>query len=173
MSSSTRARLGVVLAAVLAAVLAPGVSGCAASPAASAPAEAADAITVSDAWVKAADSGMSAAFGELANDSGSDVTVVSATSAASSTLELHETVEDDAGSPVMRESDGGFVVPADETYTLEPGGSHLMLMDLTAPLSPGDEVTMTLTFSDDSTLTFTAPVKEYSGANESYEHEGH
>ncbi|MEZ3160491.1 copper chaperone PCu(A)C [Microbacterium sp. BWT-B31] len=126
-------------------------------------------MTISDAWVKAADEGMSAAFGELTNSSDQDVTVTSATSEASSMLELHETVENDAGEMIMRPIEGGFVIPAGGTLHLEPGGNHIMLMDLTAPLAAGDEATFTLTFSDDSTYEFTAPVKDYSGANETYE----
>lgn len=126
-------------------------------------------VAIGDSWVKAADSGMSAAFGVLSNSSDRDVTVVSATSPASTMLELHQTVENDAGEMVMSEVDGGFVVPAGGTLTLEPGGDHLMLMDLTRPLAAGDEVPFTLTFSDDSSYDFTAPVKDYSGANETYE----
>lgn len=84
-------------------------------------------------------------------------------------LELHETVENEDGQMVMREIGGGFVIPADGSMTLEPGGNHIMLMDLTAPLAAGEEVTFTLTFSDESTYEFTAPVKDYSGANETYE----
>jgi copper(I)-binding protein len=136
-------------------------------------APAADTVTVSDAWVKSADEGMSAAFGELANTGSTDVTVVSVDSEASTRLELHETTMNDSGETVMREIDGGFVVPAGETLMLEPGGNHIMLMDLTAPLTAGDEATFTLTFSDDSTLEFTAPVKDYSGANENYEGDDH
>ncbi|WP_292835113.1 copper chaperone PCu(A)C [Microbacterium sp.] len=129
----------------------------------------ADAITIADAWVKSADSGMSAAFGTLENASDADVTVSSAETAASAMVELHETVENDAGEMVMRPIDGGFVIPAGATLDLVPGGSHIMLMDLTAPLTAGDEVALTLTFSDGSTYEFTAPVKDYSGANENYE----
>ncbi len=128
-------------------------------------------MTVVDAWVKAADEGMSAAFGPLINDSDRELTVVAAESAASTMLELHETVEDETGQLVMRRVESGFTIPADGQLVLEPGGDHIMLMDLTAPLRAGDEVTFVLTFSDDSTLTFDAPVKDYAGANESY-HEG-
>ncbi|QCR42150.1 hypothetical protein C1N74_16315 (plasmid) [Microbacterium sp. SGAir0570] len=128
-----------------------------------------DSVQITDSWVKSADSGMSAAFGELTNDSDADVTVVSATTEASSMLELHETVENESGEMVMRQIEGGFVIPAGGSMDLEPGGNHIMLMDLTAPLVAGDEVTFTLTFSDDSTYEFTAPVKDYSGANENYE----
>lgn len=153
-------------------------TGCAAT---SAPAEsesipAGDSVSIEDAWVKSADEGMSAAFGTLTNTSSEDVTVVSAETAASSMVELHETVENEAGEMVMREIEGGFVIPAGGTLVLEPGASHIMLMDLTAPLRAGDEITVTLKFSDDSTYEFAAPVKDYSGANENYEdgdeHEG-
>ena len=129
---------------------------------------AADAVTVSDAWVKAADSGMSAAFGELENTGDTDVTVVSVTSPASTAMELHETVEDDSGEMMMQQKEGGFTIAAGDALSLEPGGNHLMLMDLVDPIQAGDEVTFTLTFSDDSTVEFTAPAKDYSGANENY-----
>lgn len=165
-------RLGSIVAVSLLAL-----SGCAATsasaPASSAPAG--DTVTLEDGWVKSAATGMSAAFGMLVNEGSDDVTVVSATSPASSMLELHETVENEAGEMIMREIEGGFVIPAGGSIALEPGAHHLMLMDLTAPLKAGDTVSVTLTFSDDSTYEFEAPVKDYSGANENYdgdEHEG-
>lgn len=164
--------------AALVAVSLLALTGCAATtaPAESESAPAGDSITIEDAWVKSAEEGMSAAFGTLTNTGTDDVTVVSAETAASSMVELHETVENEAGEMVMREIEGGFVIPAGGTLLLEPGASHIMLMDLAAPLQAGAEVTVTLTFSDDSTYEFTAPVKDYSGANENYEdgdeHEG-
>ncbi|GAA1848746.1 copper chaperone PCu(A)C [Microbacterium koreense] len=170
----------------LAALLAVGalaLSGCASqsAPAAETMTEA-ESIEIVDTWVKSADEGMSAAFGELTNQGDTDITVVSAESEASTMLELHETSANDAGEMVMREIDGGFVIPAGGSLTLEPGGNHLMLMDLTAPLVAGSEATFILTLSDGSTFEFVAPVKDYSGANESYEgdhsemdhdHDGH
>ncbi|GAA1146875.1 MULTISPECIES: copper chaperone PCu(A)C [Microbacterium] len=146
-------------------------TGCAstAPSAESSTALAGDSVTIEDAWVKSADEGMSAAFGELSNSGEKDVTVVSAKTEASGMVELHETVENESGEMVMREKDGGFVIPAGGTLTLEPGANHIMLMGLSAPLKAGDEVTFTLTFSDKSTYEFTAPVKDYTGANENYE----
>ncbi len=157
-------RLTVLAAAAL--VLA----GCAA-PAASAPATpAADAFHTADAWVKAAPSGeMTAGFGELVNDGDADITIVSATSDAASMIELHETVQNESGQSVMREIEGGFVVPAHGARELAPGADHLMLMGVPRDLLAGDEVTVTLTFSDDSTYDITAPVKEFAGANETYD----
>ena len=163
MITRTNARFG-----ALALIAALALTGCATTPSTNAAAQA-DGVTITDAWVKSAESGMSAAFGELSNTGSADVTVVSATTKASSMIELHETVENDSGEMVMREKDGGFVIPAAGSFMLEPGGNHIMLMGLTAPLVAGDDVTVTLTFADDSTLEFTAPVKDYSGANETYE----
>jgi len=169
---TTAARVGALAAVGLLAF-----AGCAsttssagATPSASATAARAGAVvTVSDAWVKAADSGMSAAFGTLHNDSKSDVTLVSATSPASSMLQLHETVTNASGAMVMQEKNGGFVIPAGGDVVLKPGGNHIMLMNLAAPLKAGAETTFTLTFSDGSTMEFSAPVKDYSGANENYQ----
>ncbi|OUZ12147.1 hypothetical protein BHE97_02860 [Aeromicrobium sp. PE09-221] len=131
--------------------------------------EASSSLSMSDPWVKSADDGMTAAFGELANDGDDDVTVVAVTSPASPMIELHETVDDGSGEMTMREIEGGFVIPAGESMTLEPGGNHIMLMDLTGPIAAGDEVTFTLELSDGSTLDVEAPAKDYAGANENYE----
>lgn len=165
-TSKNLPRLAAVIAVSLLAL-----TGCTpeSSPTESASRPAGDAVTIEDAWVKSAEEGMSAGFGTLVNSGDDDVTVVSVTSEASKMLELHETVENEAGEMVMREKDGGFVIPAGGKLALEPGGNHIMMMDLTGPLTAGSDVTFTLTFSDDSTYEFTAPVKDYSGANENYE----
>lgn len=162
----TTVRIGVLLTAATLALAGCSTAADASPDAAAAPAG--QSVSLADGWVKAADSGMSAAFGGLTNAGSEDVTVVSATTEASSMLELHETVENETGELIMREIEGGFVIPAGETLDLEPGGNHIMLMDLTDPLEAGEEVSFTLTFSDDSTYEFTAPVKDYSGANENY-----
>lgn len=133
-----------------------------------APAPAVDALSVTDSWVKAADTGMSAAFGVLENSGRTDVIVVSAESPAAGMLELHETVVNDTGDMVMQRKENGFVVPADGSLELAPGGNHIMLMALTGPIKAGDEVTVTLTLSDGSTVDFTAAAKDFSGANETY-----
>ncbi len=166
---TTRNSSAVLRVGALLAVAALALAGCAAGAAEADAAPAAASVSISDAWVKSAESGMSAAFGELTNASDADLTVVSASTEASSMLELHETVENESGEMVMRQIEGGFVIPSDGDLSLEPGGNHIMMMDLTAPLVAGQNVTFTLTFSDDSVYEFTAPVKDYSGANETYE----
>lgn len=161
----TRATLAVALASVALAL-----AGCAATaPAEPAEHGEADHVQISDAWVKTAESGMSAAFGVLENTGEHDVTVVSVESDASPEMQLHTTVTNADGDMVMQEKEGGFVIPAGGTLTLEPGGNHLMLMGVASPIAAGDEVVFTLTFADDSTLEFTALGKDFSGAEESYD----
>ena len=72
-------------------------------------------------------------------------------------VELHEMVMD---GDVMRMSEvaGGIPVPAGGTVALRPGGLHLMLMDLAAPLAEGDVHAVTLTFRDAGTVEAMVPV---------------
>ncbi|MEU7750291.1 copper chaperone PCu(A)C [Micromonospora sp. NPDC049101] len=159
-----------------AAILAAGAAGCGSSdsPATAQPGPSASAsanpdagvVGIRDPWVKAADKGMTAAFGTLVNNGDSDVTVTRATTSVSS-MELHEMAMQD-GKMVMRQKQGGIVVKARGTHALEPGGDHLMLMNLTKPVQAGDELSVTLTFADGRTQQFTAVVKPFTGAQESY-----
>lgn len=125
------------------------------------------ALSVNDAWVKAADSGMTAAFGTLVNNTDAEIVVVSAASPVSP-VELHEVVTVD-GVPTMQAKEGGFVIPAKGSHSLEPGGDHLMLVDLASPIRPGDVVEFTLTLSDGGTVAFTAMARPFAGANETYD----
>lgn len=126
-------------------------------------------LTVQDPWAKAAESGMTGVFSTLLNTTGEDVHVTGATSPAAGMVELHETVSDPAtGESTMREAEGGFVVPARGEFVLEPGANHIMLMQLTGALKPGDEVEVTLELEGGATIPFTAAVKEFTGAKENY-----
>ncbi|MEV0807642.1 copper chaperone PCu(A)C [Micromonospora sp. NPDC050200] len=167
-------RRPVILLAAAAACLAVGVAGCGSSdssssaqpsPSASASATA-GVLGIRDPWVKAADKGMTAAFGTLVNDGDTDVTVTAAATDVSP-MELHEMTMKD-GKMVMQPKQGGIVVKAHSSTALQPGGEHLMLMDLKQPVKAGDELTFTLTFADGETQTFTAVAKPFTGAQESY-----
>lgn len=140
----------------------------ASNPSSAATSSAAAALTVSEPWVKAADSGMSAAFGTIRNTSDKDVTVISASTPESPMVELHETVMGDNGSMQMQAKQGGFVIPARGELTLEPGGNHIMLMGLAKPVLAGDDISFELRTSDGGTVAFTAQGKDFAGANENY-----
>lgn len=69
----------------------------------------------------------------------------------------------------MQEKEGGFVIEAGESLELVPGGDHVMLMQLTEEIEPGQSVSVTLEFADGTTVPMEAVAKEYAGANEVYE----
>jgi copper(I)-binding protein len=158
MAFTTRARLGVLAIAAVAAL-----SACSSDPTDASP-SAGDPLVITDAWVKTADSGMTAAFAEVSNPGDKDVTIVSAASPSSTELQLHETVDG-----MMRQKEGGFVIPAGGSMTLEPGGNHIMFMDVPKPIVAGEDVAVTIAFSDGSSQTFTAVGKDYTGADEEYD----
>lgn len=126
------------------------------------------ALTAQDMWVKSAGSGMTAAFGTLANNTDAEITVTKAASTAAPTVELHEVAMVD-GKMVMQPKESGFVIPAGGTHELKPGGDHLMLLNLAAPVRAGDEVTFTLTLADGESVEITAVGKDFAGGNESYQ----
>ncbi|MFF0655649.1 copper chaperone PCu(A)C [Micromonospora tulbaghiae] len=179
MPSTTSHRFLRAAALIGAAVLAASATACgssgtpSAAPSASdsasasaSPSAAAGVLTVRDPWVKAADKGMTAAFATLANDGSTDVTITKAATAISP-MELHEMTMKD-GKMVMQAKERGIVIKARSSITLEPGGDHLMLMNLAKPVKAGDELSFTLTFADGRTQTFTAVAKPFTGAQESY-----
>ena len=51
-------------------------------------------------------------------------------------------------------------LPAGETVALEPGGYHIMLIELVAPLETGQEIEVTLTFENAGERTITVPVRD-------------
>jgi copper(I)-binding protein len=51
-------------------------------------------------------------------------------------------------------------VPAGETVTLEPGGYHIMLLELAAPLEAGTTLEVTLTFEESGEQVVTADVRD-------------
>lgn len=143
-----------------------------AAPTSGSPASAtqqADSLLVTDPWVKAADSGMTAAFGILVNNGPEPVTVVSATSDISGALELHETVKNGDGTMAMQPKKGGFTVDPSGEHELAPGGDHIMVMDLKRPVRPGEQVTLTVTMADGSTKAVEFTVKNFTGAEEKYQ----
>lgn len=137
--------------------------------------EAAGEVTIADTWIRATegteDPTMTAAFGVLTNHTDQALTVVSATNSVSDHTELHEMAME-GGAMVMRPVAGGIPIPADGSTTLEPGGLHVMVMNVMSPIKPGDEVNVVLTLDDGSTVPFTAVAKEFAGAQESYSPSG-
>ncbi len=71
--------------------------------------------------------------------------LISASSPAAGTVEVHE-MKMEGSVMRMRELAGGLEIKPGETVTLAPGGMHLMMMGLKAPLKQGEKVPLTLVF---------------------------
>ncbi|MFV0462716.1 MAG: copper chaperone PCu(A)C [Nostocoides sp.] len=125
-------------------------------------------LILKDGWAKAADSGMTAAFGTLTNTTSSPIHLVAGSSPVAGMVQLHETVKAEDGSSMMKQAPDGFTLPAGKDFELKPGGNHVMLMELTAPVKVGDQTSFTLTDDKGATFEFTVPVKQFTGANETY-----
>ncbi|WP_239456520.1 copper chaperone PCu(A)C [Nocardioides solisilvae] len=125
---------------------------------------AADSLEVHDPWVRATvgadDTTMTAAFMVLDNTGDAEVTVTGARAEVAGRTELHEMAAVD-GQMVMRQIRGGLVLAPGRGQMLQPGGSHVMLMELTEELRPGDELDLVLELSDGSDVEVSAPVKEF------------
>ena len=136
-------------------------------------------VELTDGWAKAADSNMTSVFGSLKNTGDQPVTLETIdASGVAGVAELHETVmNDQTGSTEMKRVEGGFEIAPGETKTLEPGGDHMMLMELQCAVKSGTDLTLELGFDNDRTQEITVPVRDYAGAQEHYapgeEHSGH
>jgi copper(I)-binding protein len=117
-------------------------------------------ITVSDVWMREPAEGQtrSAAYGTITNNGDADVTLVSASVPFDATVEIHETIMGDDGAMTMQEVPEGFVVPAGGSFTLEPGGPHIMLIDID-PADIMGTIDVTMVFDDGSEVTVGAPVR--------------
>ena len=60
----------------------------------------------------------------------------------------------------MQELEDGLALVAGETVTFEPGGYHVMLLDIAEPLVAGDEIELTLEFAEAGDQTLTVEVME-------------
>jgi copper(I)-binding protein len=101
--------------------------------------------------------GNGAIYVTIHNHGGEPDALVSATSNAATTVELHETVA--VGSTMVMRPLPKFEVPAGATLEMRPGSYHLMLLGLTRDLKPGDMVAVTLTFEKAGQMSLEAPVK--------------
>ena len=99
----------------------------------------------------------SAAYLVIRNATEEDDALVAVESDLADTIELH-TVSMDGGIMRMRAVED-VPVPAGGEAVLAPGGFHVMLIGLHAPLVEGDTAALTLRFRSGRTLEVTAPVR--------------
>jgi len=101
-------------------------------------------VTVQDAWVRATVPQQKATGAFMRLKADKDVRLVSVSTPAAPIAEVHEMKMVDN---VMRmRAVQGLDLPAGKSVDLQPGGYHVMLMDLPAPVKAGDVVPLMLVF---------------------------
>ncbi len=127
-------------------------------------------IEVSDAWARstspAARNG--AAYMTVSNHGAASDRLLSAATEVAERAELHEHLMQD-GVAVMRQVTAVEVESGGEV-SFRPGGLHVMLMSLDAPLSVGDSFEVTLSFAEAGAITVEVPV--HRSDPHGHEHEG-
>ena len=100
-------------------------------------------VTVRDAWVRGTVGGQRASGAFMFLKSAEDAALVGAASTAAKVVEVHEMRIDDQQIMRMRQVDR-VALPAGREVELKSGGYHIMLIDLAAPLKPGDKIPLRL-----------------------------
>jgi copper(I)-binding protein len=104
-------------------------------------------IEVKDAWARVSVPGQKASGAFMKITSREGAKLVSASSPVAGVTEVHE-MKMEGDVMKMRAVAGGLDLPPGKTVELKPGGYHVMLMDLKAPLQTGSTVPLTLVFQD-------------------------
>lgn len=120
----------------------------------------ADGIEISDAYARSASPAAKtgAAFMMIANSGAQDDRLIAVQSPAAKRVELHTHIDAGNGVLQMREVESGFEIPAGGMHELARGGDHVMLMGLTAPLTQGATIVLTLTFEQAGDMQIEVPV---------------
>lgn len=171
-STSLRRRLVPVAAVTVAAALAVGgLAGCGddgtavssattAAPGTTTPVDVG--IVAVGAWARSSpmEAGAGAAYMTVENTTGVDdeIVGVSVPASVAATAELHRTSMGEGGMMSMAPV-ASIPVPAGGRVALEPGGYHVMLLDLATPLTVGADVPITLTFAGSAPVEVVAVVR--------------
>ena len=124
-------------------------------------------VRVDDAWARRAPmldmgsgkggSGNGAVYATLQNPGRETDALIAATSDVARGVEIHESYE---ASGMMRMREVPKIdVPPGQKVEMKPGGYHIMLINLTRELKPGDAIDLTLRFEKAGAVPVTARIR--------------
>ena len=128
---------------------------------------------ITKVWARTSpmETSLGAVYMTISSKDGDELTDVSVDSSIAAMAEIHEMVmapsdtsmsmtsDAPAGEMVMQEVDS-VVIDAGGSVDLMPGGYHIMLMELAAPLELGAKFDVTLTFATAGKITVVAEVRD-------------
>ena len=104
-------------------------------------------LVITQEWTRATPGGAKIAGGYLTieNKGTAPDRLIRVSADVAGKVEVHEMAMNN-GVMTMRPLDKGLTIDPGKTVKLAPGGNHLMMFDLKAPLKQGDKVPVTLEF---------------------------
>lgn len=116
-------------------------------------------IELTDVWARPGSQGSaSSVYFQIYNGREMTDTLREVSSGEAGMAELHESFEDEEGISEMRRVENLVINPGERVH-LQPAGLHIMLMELTRDLTPGDSVEITLEFVLQGEKSLTVPVQ--------------
>ena len=103
-------------------------------------------VKIENAWARATPPGakIAADYLTIRNEASAPDKLVAASSPAAEKVETHVTLKE--GDVFRMREVKGYDIPARGSFELKPGGAHLMLVNIKAPLQEGTKVPLTLRF---------------------------
>ena len=131
-------------------------------------------LTISGAFTRATlpNAPVGGGYLTIANKGAADDRLVSVSTPAAGKAEIHE-MKMEGDVMKMNALPDGLVIPAGGTVTLEPGGYHLMFMDLRGPFVEGTSVPVTLTFEKAGAVEVQLPVGSPAAKGPAMDHSMH
>ena len=117
-------------------------------------------LEIAHAWARPSVPGASEGVVYLAiiNHGKAAEALTGASTPAAKRAELH--TNDMMGGMMKMRAVESFAIPSGGTLSLEPGGNHIMLLGLKAPLKRGDSLDLTLIFTHQGKVDITVPVTD-------------
>lgn len=117
------------------------------------------AVAVTEAWCRPTPNGVAVGACYVSLTAPRKDRLVEVRSPVSDDIQIHE-MRTEGGVMRMGILPDGLELPAGRTVTLRPGAEHLMLMDLSQPLTIGEAAELTLIFQNAPDVTVQADVRE-------------
>ena len=117
------------------------------------------AVTATDAWCRPSPNGAKAGGCYVTLTAATDDRLTGGSTPRAGSLQVHE-MKTENGMMKMAELTAGLPLPAGQAVALAPGGNHLMLIGLTAPLVAGETVPLTFQFASAPAITVQAQVRQ-------------
>lgn len=120
---------------------------------------AAEPVAVGDAFCRPTPNGRLMTGCYVSLTARADDRLVAVRAAGAGRVEIHES-RMESGMMMMHPLENGLPLPEGRLVELQPGGNHIMLMGLSAPLEAGDSVELTLDFEKAPDAKVTAWVRQ-------------